>query len=122
MSTIEYVFLDEGEPGDEAVVVGPYTSEDEALRAGQNRQVIRLWTPEDWAEASSAAETENDTYCEIVFDGTDTNGDVWNRCTVHNRLVFGDAPVCEGYRPAPYVESAEVRKTRLDIETGGNYA
>lgn len=73
-------------------------------------------------EASSDAETENDTYCEIVFDGTDTNGDIWNRCTVHNRLVFDGAPVCEGYRAPAYVEPAEVRKTRIDIETGGNYA
>lgn len=73
-------------------------------------------------EPSSAAETENDTYCEIVFDGTDTNGDIWNRCTVHNRLVFGDAPVCEGYRAPEYVESAEARKVRQGIETGANWA
>lgn len=40
--------------------------------------------------------------CEMVYDGTDTNGDVWNRCTVHDKLVFGDAYVCEGYVAPPY--------------------
>ena len=40
--------------------------------------------------------------CVMVFDGNDTNGDEWNRCTTHNRLVLGDAYVCEGYEPPPY--------------------
>lgn len=62
----------------------------------------------DEEPASSADETENDTYCEIVFEGLDTDGSVWNRCTVHNRLVFGDAPVCEGYRAPAYVERPDV--------------
>ncbi len=33
----------------------------------------------------------------MVYDGTDTDGSVWNRCTVHGYLVFGDAYLCEGY-------------------------
>lgn len=40
--------------------------------------------------------------CEMVHDGTDTNGDEWNRCTVHGYLVLGDAYVCEGYEAPPY--------------------
>lgn len=39
------------------------------------------------------------TPCHIVPDGVDTNGDEWNRCTVHGYDVFGDAYICEGYRP-----------------------
>ncbi len=37
--------------------------------------------------------------CQIVFDGLDTNGDVWNKCVTHGELVLGDAPHCEGFRP-----------------------
>ena len=40
--------------------------------------------------------------CIMVFDGTDTDGSEWYRCTVHNMLVFGDAYVCEGYEPPAY--------------------
>jgi hypothetical protein len=43
--------------------------------------------------------THSSEWCEMVFDGNDANGDVWNRCTVHGYLVFGDAYVCEGYEP-----------------------
>ena len=42
--------------------------------------------------------------CEMVPDGRDTNGDEWNRCTVHGFQVLGDAYVCEGYTPPPYRE------------------
>lgn len=41
-------------------------------------------------------------WCEMVPDGTDTNGDEWNRCTVHGHLVLGDAYVCEGYVAPAY--------------------
>ena len=44
------------------------------------------------------------TPCAMVHDGYDTDGSEWNRCTVHDKLVFGDAYVCEGYEPLPYVE------------------
>jgi hypothetical protein len=43
-------------------------------------------------------------WCQMVFDGTDTDGSKWYRCTVHDRLVFGDAYVCEGYEPPKYNE------------------
>jgi len=46
--------------------------------------------------------TVSSTYCVIVPDGTDTNGDEWNRCTVHDQLVLGDAYVCEGYVAPTY--------------------
>ena len=36
-------------------------------------------------------------WCEIVYDGTDTDGTIWNRCTIHDRLVMDGAYVCEGY-------------------------
>lgn len=35
--------------------------------------------------------------CIMQPDGKDTNGDEWNRCIVHNKLVFGDAYICEDY-------------------------
>ena len=57
----------------------------------------------DAERASSAAETEKRP-CRMVFDGNDTDGDVWNRCVVHDMLVFGDALYCEGYRAPLYVE------------------
>lgn len=44
------------------------------------------------------------TWCAMVPEGTDTNGDEWNRCTVHGYMVFGGAYVCEGYCAPPYVE------------------
>ena len=51
------------------------------------------------SDATGMAVEANDTPCEIVFDGYDTNGDEWNRCVVHVELVFGDAYICEGYQP-----------------------
>jgi hypothetical protein len=44
--------------------------------------------------------------CEMVYDGTDTNGDVWNRCTEHDRLVLEGAYVCESYEPPAYIDPA----------------
>jgi hypothetical protein len=49
-------------------------------------------------------QTTSTEWCVMVFDGIDTNGDIWNRCIVHNRLVYEDAYVCEGYQAAPYVD------------------
>lgn len=46
--------------------------------------------------------TTSAQWCEMEYDGTDTNGDVWNRCKVHGFLVYGDAYVCEGYVAEPY--------------------
>lgn len=45
---------------------------------------------------------ESPDACEMVSDGTDTNGDEWNRCTTHGQLVLGDAYVCEGYTAPAY--------------------
>jgi len=45
---------------------------------------------------------ESSVWCAMVLDGHDTNGDKWNRCTVHDELVLGDAYICEGYEPPPY--------------------
>lgn len=55
-------------------------------------------------EAERAADSSE--WCVMVYDGTDTDGTIWNRCTVHNRLATEGAYVCEGYVPAPYVEKA----------------
>jgi hypothetical protein len=41
-------------------------------------------------------------WCAMVHEGFDTDGSEWNRCTVHGRMVYGDAYVCEGYEPPPY--------------------
>ena len=49
-------------------------------------------------------ESESSELCEIVPQGTDTNGDEWSQCTVHGFLVLGDAYLCEGYRAPAYVE------------------
>lgn len=50
--------------------------------------------------------------CAYVFDGHDTDGTPWFRCTTHDQLVFGtigdDDPqsvahvYCEGYEEIPY--------------------
>jgi hypothetical protein len=41
-------------------------------------------------------------WCVMVHEGFDTDGSEWNRCTIHGRMVYGDAYVCEGYEPPPY--------------------
>lgn len=50
------------------------------------------------------------TPCEMVPDGVDTDGSEWNRCTVHDELVIGDAYLCEGFRRPPYVEGKKGRQ------------
>jgi len=52
---------------------------------------------------------EDDTWsssewCEMEFEGNDTDGTEWYRCKIHGRMVLGDAYVWEGYEPPPYVE------------------
>lgn len=39
----------------------------------------------------------------MEYDGTDTDGTVWNRCATHGHLVTDGATVCEGYAAPPYV-------------------
>lgn len=41
-------------------------------------------------------------WCRMVHDGTDSNGDEWDRCVVHDELVLSGAYVCEGYTAPPY--------------------
>jgi hypothetical protein len=72
-----------------------YTSQQATLAAIRDDIGATEWT---WPTRLTASST----YCVIVPDGTDTNGDVWNRCTVHDQLVFGDAYICEGYVAPAY--------------------
>lgn len=58
-------------------------------------------------DESVRVDLSESAWCVMVPDGTDTNGDVWNRCTVHGYMVLGDAYVCEGYRAPGYVERGE---------------
>jgi hypothetical protein len=60
---------------------------------------VTAWLYRDVEEPTESAE-----WCEMLPDGTDTNGDEWNRCIIHGHLVLGDAYVCEGYRAPDYVE------------------
>ena len=51
--------------------------------------------------------------------GFDTDGSEWNRCTVHDALVFGDAYLCEGYEP--YVCESEVCSDGCGTELAGKW-
>ena len=56
-------------------------------------------------------QTQSSTWCSMVLDGYDDNGDEWNRCTVHDVLVFGDAYVCEGYEAPAYEPKPQIYRT-----------
>lgn len=43
--------------------------------------------------------------CEFAFDGHDTDGTEWYRCTTHNELSISDWGYCEGYQEIPYKET-----------------
>lgn len=59
--------------------------------------------------------TESSETCVIVPDGKDTNGDEWSRCTVHDQLVLGNPPFCEGYVAPAYQEQTVDDKTQAFI-------
>lgn len=80
--TNTYVFIDEGNPGDEPVAVGPYATEAEAREYG--RPIMALMTPEAFADYSTlTAEDERPTeYCEYC-NGTGSSsdkGESWETC------------------------------------------
>lgn len=54
--------------------------------------------------------------CELAFDGHDTDGTPWSRCTTHTAeeyMVIGEpgdpAVYCEGWRAIPYSQKMQAR-------------
>lgn len=43
--------------------------------------------------------------CEYEFDGTDTDGTKWYRCTVHEELAPSPDAPCAGYQEEPYMQT-----------------
>ena len=72
-------------------------TEIDALRLALETALDALGIPMPEAGADRAREA-----CAMFFEGRDTDGTVWSRCTVHGKQVLGDMYVCEGYEPPPY--------------------
>jgi hypothetical protein len=85
-----------------------------ALRIGLNDHEVfvgKAYEPSDYERTVGGKErtltvavADIPYWCHMVPEGKDTDGSEWNRCTVHDELVLGDAYVCEGYEPPPYKE------------------
>ena len=80
--------------------------DDSCVTTGAGQRIPFSWLPEklqrsviDTARIPPLDSPKDHKMCEIILDGYDTNGDAYNRCTVHGELVLGDAPYCEGFRP-----------------------
>jgi hypothetical protein len=65
---------------------------------------VPMWKSQERAQEVAADLTENVSarWCAMEYEGTDTDGTVWNRCTVHDQLAMDGAYICEGYVPPPY--------------------
>lgn len=94
----------DGDLGPRYVADAPFPQSPEEARTCEHGNEVWFGHECGLCDGQGQYRWHDDRECRMVPIGVEAEVGEWHQCVVHNYQVLGDAYVCEGYTPPPYVE------------------